>query len=200
MNTDAPPDNATLAAYDAHAAEYAYDWHGQPVPDDMQRLLLRYFSPGRTADIGCGSGRDVAWLHAHGFDAVGFDASEGLLAEARRRYPALRFAQAALPGLAGLADGEFANVLCETVIMHLPREALGPALDSLLRVLAAGGVLYLSWRVVDGEDERDGRGRLYAAVDRREVLRHFRHAAILHDETSTSASSGKRIHRLIVRK
>ena len=36
--------------------------------------------------IGCGSGREVAWLNATGFPAVGFDASEGLLKEACQRY------------------------------------------------------------------------------------------------------------------
>ena len=40
---------------------------------------------GYLVDIGCGSGREVAWLNASGFPAAGFDASEGLLAEARAR-------------------------------------------------------------------------------------------------------------------
>ena len=81
-------DHQTLAAYDLDAAAFAKDWHGQPAPVDLQEVVERFFvRGGNSADIGCGCGREVAWLNANGFSAVGFDASEGLLGEARRRYP-----------------------------------------------------------------------------------------------------------------
>jgi trans-aconitate methyltransferase len=77
-------DRATLAAYDKEAVAFAQDWHEQPSPVDLQDIVTRFFvKGGTTADIGCGSGREVAWLNANGFPAEGFDASEGLLAEAR---------------------------------------------------------------------------------------------------------------------
>ncbi len=113
-------DDATLAAYDSAAASFADDWHGQPPPSDLHDIIRRFFRPGMSvADIGCGSGREVAWLAAGGFAAQGFDASQGLLAEARRRYPALMFSHAELPALDAIAPASFDNVLCETVIMHL---------------------------------------------------------------------------------
>ena len=104
-------DPTTLAAYDAAAATFAQDWHGQPAPTDLHALIRRYFTPGRTADIGCGSGREVAWLHANGYPAVGYDPSEGLLGEARARYPDLAFKSAALPELAGDARLDVCYVL-----------------------------------------------------------------------------------------
>src|ERR1700680_22559 len=100
-------DQETLAAYDAAAAIYAQDWHAQPPPIDMHALIRRFFKAGLTADIGCGSGRDVAWLNSHGFPAVGYDPSDGLMAQARARYPGLAFKVAALPQLAGIAGGTF---------------------------------------------------------------------------------------------
>ena len=73
-------DRQTLAAYDQDAAAFAKDWLGQPSPVDLQEIVERFFvRGGNSADIGCGCGREVAWLHANGFSAVGFDASEGLL-------------------------------------------------------------------------------------------------------------------------
>ncbi len=69
-------DTATIAAYDADAASFAEDWETQPPPTDLQDAVRRFFQPGSTADIGCGSGRDTAWLAANGFAATGFDASE----------------------------------------------------------------------------------------------------------------------------
>ncbi len=193
-------DGKTLAAYDVAAADFAADWHAQPAPDDLHALIRRYFGPGPTADIGCGSGREVAWLNANGFPAVGYDPSAGLLAQARTRYPQLTFAPAALPELAGIADASFANVLCETVLMHLPRDAIAPSAARLTAILRPGGTLYLSWRVTRGADQRDPQGRLYAAFDAGLVTSALAGAAILLDEETASASSGKLIHRIVARK
>ncbi|HLH89299.1 MAG TPA: class I SAM-dependent methyltransferase [Xanthobacteraceae bacterium] len=193
-------DRSTLAAYDTAAADFARDWSEQPAPVDLHAVVQRFFVPGSTADIGCGSGREVAWLAANGFAVTGFDPSEGLLREARARHPGLPFRQAALPELAGIADASFANVLCETVIMHLPHAAIAPSVARLVTILRPGGVLYLSWRVTRGADQRDGQGRLYAAFPAALVIDALAGATILLDEESISASSGKTIHRLVARK
>ncbi|MGQ7881984.1 class I SAM-dependent methyltransferase, partial [Burkholderia pseudomallei] len=184
-------DRTTLDAYDRHAADYAREWDEQPPPDDMYVLLERYFEPGPTADVGCGAGRDVAWLARRGFDACGYDGSASLIAEARRSHPALRFEQALLPALAGAPSGAFRNVLCETVIMHLPASEVGAAVARLVELLAPGGTLYLSWRVTAGDAQRDGRGRLYAAVDAERVHAALGDACdVLFEHAQTSESSG----------
>ena len=194
-------DTETLATYDANAAAYAAEWLAQEPPDDMYALLRTHFTPGPTADVGCGAGRDTAWLAANGFDARGFDASAGLLAEARAAHPALRFDQATLPELAGVERVAFQNVLCETVIMHLDPAEVGPSVRSLLALLRPGGTLYLSWRVTDDASKRDPAGRLYAAFGKATVLAVLAPGdAILHDEERVSVSSGKRVQRLIVRR
>src|ERR1700761_1267931 len=108
-------DRQTLAAYDRDAAAFANDWHEQPAPGDLHEIVKRFFiANGVTADIGCGSGREVAWLNANGFPAKGFDASDGLLAEARARYRLLDFVHAELPGLKAISANAYHNVLCET--------------------------------------------------------------------------------------
>ncbi|MEC4591676.1 MULTISPECIES: class I SAM-dependent methyltransferase [Nitrospirillum] len=193
-------DQRTLAAYDTAAGAYAEDWHSQPAPSDLHDLIRRHFAPGQpTVDIGCGSGREVAWLAANGYPAVGYDASEGLLAQARARYPGLDFGAARLPDLAGLPDRGYANVLCETVIMHLDTALIDAAVRRLASLVRPGGTLYLSWRVTRGTDARDGAGRLYAAFDSHLVRDALAGASLLLDEEATSASSGKTIHRLVAR-
>lgn len=193
-------DPSTLAAYDKVAPAFAAEWHSQPPPTDLHAAVRRYFRPGPTADIGCGSGRDVAWLDANGFPCAGYDASEGLLAEARQRYPALTFVASSLPELVGIAEGSLQNVLCETVIMHLPTAAIEPSLRRMLAILKPGGSLYLTWRVTKGVDQRDSYGRLYAAFDAGLVREALSEAERLLDEETLSASSGKAIHRIVVRK
>ena len=192
-------DRKTLAAYDSDAAAFAKDWHDQPAPRDLQEIVERFFvRGGNSADIGCGSGREVGWLNANGFSAAGFDASEGLLKEARQRYPGLKFAHSELPELRGV--GSFDNVLCETVIMHLDRKQIAAAVRRLLDVVKPSGILYLSWRVTDDADLRDAQGRLYCAFDAALVLTELKDTTVLLDEEVISESSGKKIHRLVVKK
>jgi SAM-dependent methyltransferase len=194
-------DRQTLAAYDRDAAAFAKDWHEQPAPVDLHDVVNRFFvKGGATADIGCGSGREVAWLNANGFPADGFDASDGLLAEARSRNPHLKFSHAELPDLLGIAANTYENVLCETVIMHLDRALIAPSVRRMLDIARPGGILYLSWRVSAGADIRDGHGRLYAAFDVSLVRAELATTTLLLNEKVTSASSGKTIHRLVARK
>jgi SAM-dependent methyltransferase len=192
-------DDATLTAYDNAAKAFADEWAAQPPPTDLQAVVRQFFIPGSTADIGCGSGRDAAWLTANGYPTRGFDASKGLLAEAGQRYPHLDFSKAVLPDLDGIAEGSFSNVLCETVIMHLEPEAVTPAVERLLAILVAGGILYLSWRV-ERTDRRDQHGRLYAAFDPERVLRALAVSEVLLDEQVGSVSSGRRVRRIVARK
>jgi hypothetical protein len=102
--------------------------------------------------------------------------------------------------LRGLAESSFANVLCETVIMHLEPEAITPAVERLLAILVLGGILYLSWRVTEGADRRDEHGRLCAAFEPERVLRALTATQVLLDEQVGSVSSGKLIRRIVARK
>jgi SAM-dependent methyltransferase len=194
-------DRQTLAAYDDGAAAFAIDWREQPAPHDLHKIIKRFFIGGaETCDIGCGSGREVAWLNANGYPAKGFDASQGLLAEARARYPQYDFAQAELPDLSGIADDSYDNVLCETVIMHLERAQIARSVRRMLDIVRPGGIFYLSWRVTEGSDRRDEHHRLYAAFDASLVSAELSATTILLDQGVVSVSSGKKIHRMVARK
>jgi len=191
-------DSMTIETYTSGAASYAAEWASQPAPDDLYARLMQYFRPqGRTVDIGCGSGRDVAWLNAHGYPTVGYDASEGLIAKAAADHPQYAFGLATLPELEGVPAASFDNVLCETVIMHLPVAQIGPACRRLVELLTPGGVLYLSWRVTDSDSARDPAGRLYSAFDAALVTGALEGTTIALNEEAVNRSSGKRVQRIV---
>ncbi len=193
-------DQRTLSAYDLEAHAFATDWESQSAAVDMQQAIKRFFKPGPTADIGCGSGRDTAWLNYAGLPTIGYDPSDGLLAEARRLHPKIRFHRSSLPELHGIANASLANVVCETVIMHLRAALIPLSVQKLLAILQPGGTLYLSWQVTGEADRRDEVGRLYTAFDPDLVLGALRPAEILLDEQASSASSGKPVRRIVARK
>ena len=94
-----------------------------------------------------------------------------------------------MPELRGV--GTFDNVLCETVIMHLDRKQIAPSVRRLLDIVKPSGILYLSWRVTEGADQRDAQGRLYAAFDAAVVLAELKTTTVLLDEEVGQRLIGK---------
>jgi 2-polyprenyl-3-methyl-5-hydroxy-6-metoxy-1,4-benzoquinol methylase len=191
-------DQPTLAAYDADPQTFVRRWLDRPEPTGLNALMLRHFKPGgATADIGSGGGRLTAWLAAQGFAVVGFDASEGLLAQARARHPQLEFRHAALPELRGVVRNSFDNVFCKGVLMHLTRAEIAPAVASMAALLKPGGVLLLNWRITRPADERDEYGRLYTAFESDLVRKALAGQMMLVDEEDER--SGMAYHTILAR-
>ena len=159
-------DDRTLEAYNACAASFA-GYMRVMAPNRVHALALRGFHPGApTADIGCGCGRDTAWLLANGFPTVGYDASPAMLEEACNAFPHLDLRVAALPALDTVPDAAFDNLLCNAVLMHLPADQLARAAASFARVLRSGGRIVVSVRRSRELAEREGDGRLFTPIDR----------------------------------
>ena len=65
-------------------------WDGPPRPElvtlvESGVLTPARLAPGRTIDLGCGTGANVRYLARHGFDATGVDFSPVALQVARKR-------------------------------------------------------------------------------------------------------------------
>ncbi len=192
-------DIKTLATYTDQATDYSTEWLAQPEPLDIYQLIQKHFiAGGTTIDVGCGNGRDTHWLQQNGFPASGYDASEALLEIARKNFAGISFHKSLLPALTEIQT-TFANVYCETVIMHLTNDEIVKSVERLKTLVRPDGILYLSWRVTEGEDARDSKGRLYSAFPRNLVLDRFAPSQVLHFEEKISASSGKRVCRLIAK-
>jgi SAM-dependent methyltransferase len=98
--------------------------------------LLRPIRGGRYLEVGVGTGDDALALEAaHGVQVVGVDASETMVAEARRR--GLRDARVADAHALPFDDATFDGAWADRVLQHL----VDPhgALDELVRVTKPGG-------------------------------------------------------------
>lgn len=142
-------------AYDQVAAQFARA--NADLSPEMQasaRQMLGRLAPGdRLLDVGCGAGRDLAWMEAQagprGPIFIGADLSRGMLAEAHANCSA-GLSLADMRWL-GFAAGSFRAVWCMAALLHLPRAAAPLALAEMARVLAPGGYLYLSVQKGSGE-------------------------------------------------
>ncbi len=173
-------DTATVNVYDGHAAEFASRYARADVAA-LQQLLLRYLAPrSRLLEIGCGSGRDAAFLAEHGFAVTATDASSEMLAVCRQSAsPAaagsgrqgtppgtVSWRQAAFPLPADdpLLGERFDAVLALAVAMHIPDSELFDVALQIRGLLETGGTLILSassGRPALDDAGRDAQGRLF---------------------------------------
>jgi SAM-dependent methyltransferase len=91
-------------------------------------------------DAGCGPGRDLARLAAHGHRAIGVDLNRDFLERARPHGPVILGDLRALPLRAAAVDAVWASAS----LIHLPYEDATVALRELARIARAGAPLSLS--------------------------------------------------------
>jgi SAM-dependent methyltransferase len=100
-------------------------------------------------DLGCGAGRDTAWLEDHGAQVFGADLSRGMLKEARDRArgPLCQLDMRFIPYQAEMFDA----VWCQAALLHIPKVLVPVVLDEIKRVLKPGGLLHVSVQQGDHE-------------------------------------------------
>lgn len=120
------------------------DWIGlvrsSTHPHEHDAVLRQLLPPagGLTVDVGCGEGRWSRELAELGYDVVGVDRSNALVAAAREADPAGRYEIAPAEDMP-FPDGAVSFVLCVNVLMHIVD--LDRVVGEFARVLQQGGTL-----------------------------------------------------------
>jgi SAM-dependent methyltransferase len=189
-------DAKTVSHYDNHAGEASARYESA----DMSRLhamLLRHL-PQKGAsvlELGCGSGRDAAFLQASGYDLTAVDASPGMVAEAARIHPELagRLSCAAVPFPedSPLLRRSFDAVFSNAMFMHIPDHDLPLVVEQVRRMMRPGGVAIISVSVDRGglADGRDRTGRLFRERQPDELRKVFERRGLSFVAQSCSADS-----------
>ena len=121
------------AQWDAelYDAKHAFVW-------EKARGLLDWLAPGngeRILDLGCGTGQLAAEIAARGAHVTGVDRSPEMVAEARKKFPALRFV---VGDARALPFGEAFDAVFSNAALHWIPEAL-PVVQGISRALKPGG-------------------------------------------------------------
>jgi ubiquinone/menaquinone biosynthesis C-methylase UbiE len=114
-----------------------------------QKLVQHVGRNGNIIEIGCGTGRDMAFFESQGIIVTGFDLSAGMLAFARQQVRG---------GLAlmnmcqlGFRDAHFDGAWSCASLLHVPKQAAPSVLQEMQRVLKPGSMLILSLQEGDAE-------------------------------------------------
>ncbi|MEV0809604.1 class I SAM-dependent methyltransferase [Micromonospora sp. NPDC050200] len=176
---------ATRTSYDTMVADYTEFVRDELAALPLDRAMLAAFAElvlagggGPVLEVGCGPGRITRHLHDLGLDAAGLDLSPGMIAQARRDHPDLRFTEGSMLEL-DLPDGALAGLVAWYSVIHLPDDRLPAAFAEFHRVLAPGGQLLLAFQLGDEPVHRtDAWGRAVSLTFHRR--RPERVAALLH--------------------
>lgn len=145
------------AAYDQIVRAYAERNDGV-VPAALipygENLVKHAGKAARVIDIGCGTGRDMAWLESQGVAVTGIDLSCEMLRYARGKVRGDLFAMEMTR--LGFRDGCFDAAWCCASLLHLPKVEALRALTEIRRVLKSGSLVILSLQEGSGEGWEGG--------------------------------------------
>lgn len=168
-------DDLTVNHYNRFAAKRAGIYEKSEM-SSLQEVLLRYFRAGtELLEIGCGSGRDAAFLIARERHVTATDASPGMIAQAKAAHPELadRFIHVPFPPPVAhdVLKRTFDGIYAIAVIMHIPDEEVFEFAFQIKSLLKPGGIVLLSFStgrsgIADG---RDDAGRLFRERSRGEI-------------------------------
>ncbi|MBI1862534.1 class I SAM-dependent methyltransferase [Candidatus Microgenomates bacterium] len=143
----------TIFAYNSNPQKYIdktmnmvpYDW-----VDKMEKLLP---PDAKVLDAGCAYGRDANEFFERGFNVVGVDLSEELLAKGHNKFPKVTLKHMDVRKLE-FPNETFDGVWCNAVLLHLTDPDIEKSLKEFHRVLKKDGILYTSFQEGDDTEER----------------------------------------------
>ena len=186
----------TQLAYDQIAPDFAATYAA--MPPNLAALadrLARHVGPrGAIADIGCGHGRDTAWLERTNHLTIGFDLSFQMLRQARTithgNLVQMDMRQPAVPNAC------FDGIWCCASLLHLPKSQVATALIEFRRIIRAQGMLILSIQEGNSEgwvwSERDHVERYFARYSISEMSERLARAGFaIHEQTTAPGVSAR---------
>lgn len=122
---------------------------------DIPALLAQHVTGTRALDFGCGAGRSTRFLRELGFDVLGADVSDAMLAEAARRDPQGNYVRVLPDDIGAVGAATFDVILCAFPFDNIParervslfrqlRERLAPH-GRLINLVSAHEIYLHEW-------------------------------------------------------
>lgn len=149
-----PDDSDPAAYYDENAVAFIESTRNVDLRDHYDRFLLHLAPGSRILDAGCGAGRDSLAFARRGHAVVAIDSSIEMV-RATREFAGVPAEHVSF--LEFRPDRQFDGIWACASLLHLSWSRLVANVRHLTTLLRNGGVLYMSFKLGDGEGRREGR-------------------------------------------
>lgn len=162
--------NKTLNYYSNNASDLSSRYESANVSDLQNKLLNSFKDKYNILELGCGSGRDAAFMISHGFHVTGLDGSEKMIQSALKLHPELagNLFAAALPDDLKKLENTFEGVYSIATLMHLKEAQLNLVMRELSNLLKLNGILFFSVSITRNDINKlgfDKKGRFFLMLD-----------------------------------
>ncbi|MEK7459627.1 MAG: class I SAM-dependent methyltransferase [Patescibacteria group bacterium] len=126
----------------------AKDWNSDHLRDDWWIEGADIFSSflpkdSFVIDIGCAGGYKTEYLKQKGFSIEGIDFSEGMIYDAKKKFPNIDFKVFDVYDLDNL-DKTYDGIFCQAVLLHIPKKNVFGILEKMKKRLKNSGLLYIA--------------------------------------------------------
>lgn len=144
----------TIDYYDRNAVDFISGTLDVDMGPLYDKFLQHVPTGGHILDAGCGSGRDSKYFHEQGYQVTAIDGSKEMVSAASK-----------LTGLV-VQHQQFDEIYCQQAfdaiwacasVLHVTKARMVDTINRLSSALKDQGVLYLSYKYGDGEENRNGR-------------------------------------------
>jgi cyclopropane fatty-acyl-phospholipid synthase-like methyltransferase len=161
--------HSTLNYYSQNSLKVAERYESADVTQLHDFLSSSLEPGGRLLELGCGSGRDAAFMVSQGFKVLATDGSASMVEQTKRHHPELAGHVLHLKLPAGLSNalGIFDGIYAVAVLMHLSLQEIKNTISGVNSLLAAKGrfVFSVPARREDGiTNEFDSKGRRFTTL------------------------------------
>jgi SAM-dependent methyltransferase/SOS-response transcriptional repressor LexA len=198
----------TLKHYDKHAEAFSTQYRAAE-PEALHKLLMRWLpSSGSVLEVGCGSGRDAAFMAGLGLNVVATDGSAGMLDQARLQASTLSaetvsrlsFQHATFPLPSGhpLLAEHFDAIVAVAILMHIPNPSFFDFAFQIRSLLKPRGRFICSFCA--GRESAESDPRLYVNREPGEVRLIFERlgfVVLAQEDTEDSLKRGIRWTTLV---
>ncbi|NDY71244.1 methyltransferase [Desulfobacter hydrogenophilus] len=162
-------DHSTLDYYNQNALKVAERYESADVTQLHDFLSSSLKPGGRLLELGCGSGRDAAFMVSQGFKVLATDGSASMIEQAKQHHPELAEHMVHLKLPDGLLNalGVFHGIYAVAVLMHLSVQDIESTISTVNSLLTAKGRFIFSVPARRDDvmtNEFDSKGRQFTAL------------------------------------
>jgi cyclopropane fatty-acyl-phospholipid synthase-like methyltransferase len=149
----------TLSYYEENARQLSERYESANV-DHIHSLLLDTFpNTSHLLEIGCGSGRDAAFMIKNGYSILATDGSEEMIETAKQYHPELNNVLHVMhiPDDLSFEPSSFDGIYSIATLMHLEKNEIEPTIEKISTIMKKGTNFLFSVSIQRDDINSDGK-------------------------------------------